>query len=238
MSDYALFSVVPLLALIVFTMAAALRLADRSSSIFLRPASSMAGRRRWCTRMSVAVIVLGHVVMIAWPAQLLSWIREPQRLLALEAVLVAAGVVAAGALVIAIRRRSRSTSGWSIGDVMFLSVLAIAITSGLALAIAHRWAAAWSVSTLTPYVRSVLSLQPDIGRLEGMPYLVRLHVVSAFLVVATLPFSTPFEVIRRAWARIRVVISPIVETMDRRWALAQEGALRRGRRLVWPEEED
>ena len=237
MSDYSRFVVVPLVSMIVFAIAGTFSL-SRGGSTAVAAALPAASHRRQYIRVSIAAVVLGHVAMIAWPTQLLSWIRDPIRLIALEAVLFTTGTVATVAMAVMIRRWFRATSGWPIGDVLFLSVLGLTMTSGLGLAVFHRWAAAWSISTLTPYVRSVLSLQPDVGQLDEMPYLVRLHVWSAFLVVATLPFSTAFEVIRRAWHRVRFVVTPVVSTMERRWDQMQERALQRGRRLMWPEEDD
>jgi len=237
MSDYARFVVVPLVSMIVFAIAGTFSL-SRGRSTAVPAALPAAGHRRRYIRVSITVAVLGHIAMIAWPTQLLSWIRDPIRLIALEAVLFTTGTVATVAVAVMIRRRLRATSAWPIGDVVFLSVLGLAMTSGLGLAVFHRWAVAWSISTLTPYMRSVLSLQPDVGQLDEMPYLVRLHVCSAFLVVATLPFSTAFEVVRRAWRRVRFTITPVVSTMERRWELVQGRALQRGRRLMWPEEDD
>jgi nitrate reductase gamma subunit len=238
MSDNTLFGLVPLLSSIVFAIAAMFQLARRSLPTAVASPWSEMRHRRWYARVSVVAVVLVHVALIAWPTLLLYWIREPFRLLALEAVSFTAGGVATVALGLAIRRRLRSTTDWPIGDVVFLSALVLTMSSGLGLALVHRWAAAWSISTLTPYVHSLLSLQPDVSRLDEMPYLVRLHVVSTFLVVAALPFSTAFEVVRRAWYRVRLALTPVVETMDRRCGLAQERMLQRSRRLMWPEEND
>jgi nitrate reductase gamma subunit len=238
MSDRALFFVMPLVSMAMLVVAATIRLARESSSTAIAPASPALDHRRWYRRLPISAALLGHVAMFAWPTQLLSWIRDPARLLALEAVSFTVGTVATLAVGLMIRRRFRSTSSWPIGDVVFLSVLSIAMTSGLALAVVHRWAAAWSLTTLTPYVRSVLSLQPDVSRLDGMPYLVRLHVGSAFLLVSTFPFSTLFEVVIRALTRFRPAVSHVVSTMDRGWGLARERVVRRGQRLIWPEEDD
>ncbi|HKE82923.1 MAG TPA: respiratory nitrate reductase subunit gamma [Vicinamibacterales bacterium] len=237
MSDYARWVVVPLVSMIVFAIAGTFSL-SRGRSTAVPVALPAAGDRRRYIRVSITAVVIGHIAMIAWPTQLLSWIRDPMRLVALEVVLFTTGTVATIALAVMIRRRLRATSGWPIGDVVFLSVLGLTMTSGLGLAFFHRWAVAWSIPTLTPYMRSVLSLQPDVGQLDEMPYLVRLHVCSAFLALATLPFSTAFEVIRRAWSRVRFAATPVVSTMERRWALVQGRALERGRRLMWPEEDD
>ena len=238
MSAHTLFGLVPLLSMSAFAIAGAFQLARRSSPTAVPALLAAAFHRPRYTRMSVVALLIGHVAMIAWPAQLLNWIRDPIRLLALEVVSFTAGTVATVAVVVMIRGRLRTTIRWPIGDVVFLSALVLTMMSGLGLALVHRWAAAWSISTLTPYVRSVLSLQPDVDRIDELPYLVRLHVCSTFLVLAMLPFSTAFEVVRRAWYRIHRAITPVVSALDRKWDLAQERVRQRGRRVMWPEEDD
>ena len=72
-----------------------------------------------------------------------------------------------------------------------------------------------------------------------MPYLVKLHIFSSFIVVALLAFTRSFDVLLNAVLRAAgVVFGPFVSTVDRLWTPLQERALRSGRSLMWPEEED
>jgi nitrate reductase gamma subunit len=150
----------------------------------------------------------------------------------------AAALVGAGA---AIRCRvlRRTANGAGLMDAAFLGVLLLTIVSGLGIAIVYRWAAAWSAVTVTRYARSILGLQPNLGPLEAMPYLVKLHIFSSFIVVALLAFTRSFDFLLNAVLRAAsAVIGPFVSAFDRLWTPLQEWALRRGRSLMWPEEED
>jgi hypothetical protein len=72
-----------------------------------------------------------------------------------------------------------------------------------------------------------------------MPYLVRLHIFSSFIVVALLAFTRMLDFVLSAVVRaIGAVAAPLVSTVDRQWRPLQERALRSGRTLIWPEEDD
>ena len=102
--------------------------------------------------------------------------------------------------VAAVRRRvlQRTANRASLVDAAFLGTWLLTLLSGLAIAIVYRWATAWSAVTVTPYARSLLSLQPNVARLEAMPYLVKLHIFSSFIVVALLAFTRMLDVLLSA----------------------------------------
>ena len=186
-------------------------------------------------------MLLGHVVMVAWPDQLLRWSRSLPRLVTFELALVALGVAALAGIGAAVWRRvlRPNAGGASLADAAFLGVLILALVTGLGVALVYRWATAWSVITVTPYARSLLSLEPNVGPLQAMPYLVKLHIFSSFIVVAMLGFTRLADVLLDALRRATlIVVGPFVPAFDRQWKMAQQWALRSGRRLMWPEEED
>lgn len=245
MSDHARFAVAPLVCIVVLIAAATLRaLHDHSTSE--RPSWSFAAAYRAAGRHPVPTIgflgvLLGHVVLVAWPDQVLRWSRSLPRLMAFELALVGLGTAALAGVAAVIRRRvlARTAHGASLADTAFLGVLLLTLVSGLGVAVAYRWAAAWSAITLTPYARSLLNFQPNVEPLHAMPYLVRLHIFSSFIVVALVAFTRLTDVLLDALRRATgVVIGPFVSALDRQWRLAQHWALRSGRRLMWPEEED
>jgi len=230
MSDHALFAVAPFVSILVLVVAATLR-TRHDTSVSARPSPSSAPALRLAAKHPLPAIgflgvLLGHVVMVAWPDQLLRWNRDLPRLIAFELALFTFGAAALAGVAAAIRCR-------------VLRRLLLTIVSGLGIAIVYRWAAAWSAVTVTRYARSVLSLQPNVGPLEAMPYLVKLHIFSGFMVVALLAFTRSFDFLLDAVLRAaRVVIGPCVSTVDRLWTPLHERALRSGRSLMWPEEED
>jgi len=245
MSDHALFAVAPFVSIVVLVVAAALR-ALHDDAVATRRSASSAAPRRWVGSGRLPAIgflgvLAGHVVMVAWPAQLLRWSRDLSRLMAFELALLVLGATALVGVGAAIRRCMfrRTAHGAVPVDAAFLGVLLLTLASGLGIAVVYRWAAVWSAVTVTRYVRSLLILQPNVEPLQAMPYLVKLHIFSSFIVVALLGF-TPFidaalNVLLRAAG---AVMGPIMSTFDRQWKLLHERALRSGRSLIWPEEED
>jgi len=182
-------------------------------------------------------VLLGHVVMVAWPDQLLRWDRD---LMAFELAHFALGAAALVGVAAAVRHRVlRRTGGAGLVDAAFLGVLLLTVVSGLGIAVVYRWAAAWSAETVTRYARSLLSLQPNVDALEAMPYLVKLHIFSSVIVIALLAFTRLIDVVLNVLLRaIEGVMRPFVSAVDRRWRPLQERTLRSGRSLMWPEEED
>jgi nitrate reductase gamma subunit len=235
MSDHALFAVAPFVSMVVLVVAAT-----------FRPSPSFATLRRVAGSHPLPAIgflgvLLGHLILVVWPDQLLKWNRDLSRLMAFELALFVLGVAALVGVCTAIRRGvlRRTASGASLVDAAFLGVLLVTLVSGLGVALVYRWAAAWSALTVTRYARSLLSLQPNVEPLEGMPYLVKLHVFSSFIVMALLAFTRLIDVWLNGLLRgTGVVIGPFVSAVDRQWRLLQEWARRSGRSWMWPEEED
>jgi nitrate reductase gamma subunit len=75
-----------------------------------------------------------------------------------------------------------------------LSLFALVVLSGLMMSGYHRWASSWSALTLAPYVASVVALDADPGLAADMPFLVRLHIVSALALITLLPLRLPLLV--------------------------------------------
>jgi hypothetical protein len=89
------------------------------------------------------------------------------------------------------------------------------------------------------YARALVSFQPNLEPLAAMPYLVKLHIFSSFVVVALIAFTRFVDVPLRALrGAIRDVIDPLVAARDRHWRPLQHRLLRSSRRLMWSEEDD
>jgi nitrate reductase gamma subunit len=77
-----------------------------------------------------------------------------------------------------------------IADCGLLSLFCMALVSGLVIAILYRWGSSWSASTLAPYMQSLASGAPQTQLVEDLPFLVRLHVLSWFAIIALVPFTS------------------------------------------------
>jgi nitrate reductase gamma subunit len=140
-------------------------------------------------RWAIGIVLLGHVLAIAFPRAILIWDRQPLRLLILEGAGLIAGIAAlCGLLGSALQRLSASTRV-SPTDVTATTLAIVQVISGIAVAVLYRWASSWSGVTLVPYVHSLVLGDPAVILVADMPLLVRLHVFCAFAFLACLPFT-------------------------------------------------
>jgi nitrate reductase gamma subunit len=245
MTDHALFAVTPYLAGVSLVAVTLLRylLARQRGALAGGAASATAGpfrgRRAW--NIGLGGLAAAHLAMLAFPQIVLAWNQHPARLMALEAVFFAFGVAAlVGLLHLVVRQVGHvALSRSSLIDVAFLGLLLVALVSGLGVAVLYRWASSWSAVTLTPYVHSVVSLEPRIGLVQAMPYLVKLHVFSGLALFALFPFTRLVHAVLVPLDRAAGLVLAPAQRMARRGRRALEESVRvLGRRLGWQEEED
>ena len=138
------------------------------------------------------VIFFGHLIAFLFPSTLIAWNGAPIRLLILEISSFAFALLALLGLILLIKRRLTSKTLLVVTnkmDMVVYSILLTQIISGLGVAFFVRWGSSWFASVLTPYLRSVFSFNPDIDALTAAPWLVQVHVISAFLLIAIIPFT-------------------------------------------------
>jgi len=192
--DYALFATAPYLAALCLVLVSVVRFA----AAMVGPATiesrgePQVPRARLLVRAGVLAVVVLHLVLLLAPGAVLRWNRSTPRLLLLEAAAMCFGVICSIAVVRAIVRHlcdSSRVSAGALGDLIGLTLVTVALSSGVALAVLYRWASSWSVVTLTPYVGSLLQLNPRVELVAATPFLVRLHVFSTFAIAALFPFT-------------------------------------------------
>jgi nitrate reductase gamma subunit len=240
-----LFLAFPYAALLVLIVGIGLRFAmSRRDPEGTRAAARAAwnlfsGTTTW--RIGLAVTFGIHMLGLLIPHSILAWNGVPVRLYLLEDGGFLLGVVAlVGWLKIMRRHISKTTASaratlQEIADCGLLSLFCMALVSGLVIAILYRWGSSWSASTLAPYMASLARGAPMTQLIVDMPFLVRLHVLSWFAIIALVPFTSASLI--------------AVSVLDRLVALALRpinAATRVGRRAVaklsparwlWPEED-
>jgi nitrate reductase gamma subunit len=246
MSDRALFAVAPYVAAACLAAVALLRyLAARETGRLTAQEASLArelfgGPRAWS--LGVAGLAILHGALLAAPGLVLAWNQSPARLIALEAVFFAFGVIALVGLldlVVAHVRDPAARAASSPADAAFLGLLVVEVVSGLGLAALYRWASSWSVVTLTPYLRSVAGLQPDVSFVASVPYLVKLHVFAGFALLAVFPFTHLLHAVLRPLDRAAALaLAPAGRLLQGAGRRLADAARVGGRRLGWQEEED
>ena len=151
--------------------------------------TTFAGRVWWA---SMLLLLAGHLSGLLFPRAVMSWNASQTRLYLLEA---AAGLVGLAAvlsslvLILRLIRRPTTSVLTELFETVFLAFLFVGAVSGVLVAIVHRWGSSWGVAILTPYAMSLLRGQPAPELAAQMPFLVRLHLLSAFAAVALVPLT-------------------------------------------------
>jgi nitrate reductase gamma subunit len=160
----------------------------------------------------ILVIIVGHVIGFLVPRAVLAWNGRPVRLYILEVSALICGMLALVGLVSAVYRRIRhrkirmvtTTPDW-----ILFGMLIFQIFSGIYVSIFVGWGSSWYAAAATPYLRSLLYFSPDIAFLAEMPWMARLHMINAFLLVAFFPFTRLVHILvipnMYLWRRPQVV---------------------------------
>lgn len=80
-------------------------------------------------------------------------------------------------------------------DYAVLLLLLLSILSGLLTALLYRFGTFWFPAVMTPYLWSVLTLQPRPELLADLPFWIQLHVFSFWVLLAAFPFSRLVHII-------------------------------------------
>jgi nitrate reductase gamma subunit len=189
-------------------------------------------------RAGLAACVLAHVVGLLLPRAILSWNSAPLRLYLLEGAGFLFGILAlagwARVMGRHLTRRVRFAPG-EVADCVFLSLVFVAIGSGLLTAVRYRWGSSWAGATLAPYLATLAHGAPVTSLVEKMPSIVQLHMLSLFALLAVLPFtSVALVAVVAAHRAFGVAGRPIAAV--RRAARAAVGRLQPARWL-WPDED-
>jgi nitrate reductase gamma subunit len=196
MTNLLLFAVLPYVALAVLLIGTIYRYTSKGFKVSSLSSQFLEGRKLfWGSQpfhWGLMFLFFGHLIAFLFPRAVLLWNGQPVRLAILEMTAFAFGLSALLGIVLLIRRRIteprvRIVTNWS--DVVVLVLLLTQIVSGLSVAFFDRWGSSWFASTLTPYLRSVFIFDPQIDAVSAMPFMIKLHIVGAFLIIGFIPFS-------------------------------------------------
>lgn len=223
--DQLLFAVLPYVAFFVFFFVTIQRYRSRSftysslSSQFLENKQHFWGLVPF--HYGVIAVLGGHVIAFLIPGQVLLWNSRPLRLYILEISGLIFGLLTLVGLISAIVRRLevskvRQVTSWA--DWVVYVMLLLQVVSGISVAVFYPWGSSWFATSATPYLRSILMLNPEIGYITAMPLLVKFHIVNAYLTIGFFPFTRLVHILvvpnPYLWRKPQVV----------RWYRAQWGA--------------
>ena len=200
--DQILFVVLPYVALVVFLLVSIRRYLTQSftfstlSSQFLENQQHFWGLVPF--HYGIITVLTGHFVAFLIPAQILAWNSSILRLYILEVSAFVAGLLTMVGLVSVIMRRmsdAKIKMVTSVADWILLGIFVFQIASGLYVAVFHGWGSSWFAASAVPYIWSLLTLNPDIAYITAMPWMVKLHVISASVMIAFFPFTRMVHVL-------------------------------------------
>lgn len=196
MSNTVLFIGLPYAAIVVMLIGSIFRYMNFGfkvsslSSQFLENKEIFYGSRPF--HWGIMFLFFGHLVAFLFPKSVVLWNSIPLRMLILEVVAFGFGISALFGLVMLIIRRLKSRRLLMVTNKMDAFVYLILLTqviSGLWVAYFARWGSAWFPTILTPYLKSLIFLNPDIIAVAALPLSIKIHIISAFILIGMIPFT-------------------------------------------------
>lgn len=140
----------------------------------------------------IIVVLTGHVVGFLIPREVLWWNSVPLRLYILEiSAFIFALLTLVGLISVIVRRGTvpKMKMVTSVADWVLFGIFILQVLTGLYTAIFHSWGSSWFAAVATPYLWSLLTLNPDISFITALPWMVKLHIIGAYVMIAFFPFT-------------------------------------------------
>ena len=196
MSDILLFIALPFIALIILLVGSVYvyrrhgMIVTALSTQFLESRELFFGglMMHW----SLVLLFFGHLAGFLVPGTVMAWNGNPVRLLLLESTDLLFGLSFLAGTVLLIRRRIRNPRLHVLTTDMDIAVFAVLLTqavTGVWIALTYRWGSYWFAGVLSPYLRSLIFLNPDIAAVSALPVVIKVHIVTAFMLIGMIPFS-------------------------------------------------
>jgi len=140
----------------------------------------------------ITIVLLAHLIALLLPKGLLLWNAVPIRLYLLEISGFALGLWSLIGLIILVWRRLTVPYIKAVTlpmDIIVLLLTLVSTITGVLTAVGYRFGSTWFTGVFTPYLWSILTLQPRPELVKTLPWLIQLHVVNFFVILAIFPFS-------------------------------------------------
>lgn len=196
MLNQGLFGVLPYIAMVVFFLGTIHRYRAQTFTYSSLSSQLLENKQHFWALVpfhyGIIAVIIGHVIAFALPKEVLMWNSVPLRLYILEISALIFGVSSLiGFAAIVIRRITEPkvrvvTTG---ADWLLYALLLVQIFSGVYVATFYRWGSSWFAAALTPYLWSLIKLNPDISAISVMPLFAKVHIVNAWLVIGFFPYT-------------------------------------------------
>jgi nitrate reductase gamma subunit len=215
--DYFFFSAYPYVVVIVFLVGVIYRYNQKGFQITSLSAQFLESKKGfWGTvpfHWGILMIFLGHMVAFLLPNTVLAWNSDPVRLIAHEGVSFAFAVAVVVGLVGLILRRfldPRLRVVTTRMDYFVEFVLLAQVLLGCWIALGYRWGSSWFAADLSPYLWSIIKLNPQTEAVVALPLVIKAHIVGAFSILLIFPFTRLMHMlvapIHYIWRPYQVVI--------------------------------
>ena len=162
---------------------------------------------------SIGLILIAHVLAALLPGLWTLLLGGRFRLYMMEITgmgLALMAIISMGLFICRRMTNPRVRAVTTTGDWVLLVALMLQITLGFIVAFAYRWGALWYLRTATPWLESLVRLDPQIEYVAPLPWLIKLHFVGGFATIALLPFTRLIHAITipvgYLWRPYRIVI--------------------------------
>jgi nitrate reductase gamma subunit len=197
-----LFGIFPYIALTLVVAVTAYRMVYRPFSVSAQSSQLLEQKRLFfgsvAMHWGLVIVFLGHLVALLLPKGLLLWNAVPVRLYLLEITGLALGIWALFGTYLLLARRisvARVRSASTPMDYLVLVVILISALTGVLTAVLYRYGSFWFPAVMTPYLWSILTLQPRPELIRDLPFWTQLHVFNFWLFLAVFPFSRLVHII-------------------------------------------
>ncbi|MHC4850102.1 MAG: respiratory nitrate reductase subunit gamma [Planctomycetota bacterium] len=194
--DFILYGVFPYIAFVLFIVVTVQRYRQSKFSYSSLSSQFLENRQHFWGMVpfhyGILFVLFGHLIAFLIPSSILWWNSHPARLYILEITALIGGLLTLiGFVALLVRRGShhRLRAVTSPSDWILSALLLFQVFTGIWVAVFHGWGSSWFASTLTPYLWSLVKLNPDISGIVPMPHMVKTHVIGAFALIAFFPFT-------------------------------------------------
>ena|SRR3989338_4831472 len=211
-----LFIALPYAAIIIFFLGTIYRYKSNSYQYSSLSSQFLEGKKLFWGNVpfhfGIIVIFFGHLIAFLFPKSVLLWNSQPARLVILEVCAFAFGLsvfIGLGALYLRRLTNPRLRVVTTRMDIFIELLLLVQIVLGCWVALGYRWGSYWFASDLSPYLWSIVKLNPQIKAISVMPFIIQLHIIVAFVILLLVPFTrlvhflvAPISYIWRPYQRV------------------------------------
>jgi len=133
-----------------------------------------------------------HLLAFCFPAAVVAWNSDPVRLLIHETLGLTSGLCAFIGMLGLLGRRflyPRLAAVTSRMDIAVELLLIAQFVLGIWTALGYRWGSTWFATDLSPYLWSIVKLEPRIEAVSALPAVIKLHVAGAFILLGMIPYT-------------------------------------------------